>query len=1050
MGDGNATLRFYYPLPVFGQKMARQWPKFREDFQNLAPLVRAAYIDLQPSSMHDPGENDLAGWAIGERDFRNRWRTWYSKTEDMFKIQYNVGTEDVPAWVDAMQIRNSDLRVTITGPGGIAAPTGGFYTDIPRQLAITQNFPLSSEWQFQHNLNTVPLIWDTFRSNNISVVPAKVDVGNPNIAYFYFSSPVEGKAIAVGGQARGNGINFTDGTNIYYNKLQLNANSDDFYFSRNLQGNPVLNLQPIDISNIDTSLFVRTDGVNPFIANQSMGGNKLTNVGTPTAGGDAANKTYVDAAKLDVTDSFGSVLFTDATKLTFEGASFYLRADSSGQPTVNFRGTAGGSGGTFGSGVKSQDFTAAVEWQFHHNLGVTGVVWGSYDDQGDAIIPDKVSTHNTNIAYFYFTTPVAGRAVVIGGPTVGVNVSDTVETFQAATTVKFNPDSFYLTSDSSGNPMVNFSGTAGGGGGGLNNVVEDLTPQLGGNLDVNFFEIRGTDSATVADGGDVQISGGDSSGGGRGGSVNLTGGNGASTGSINLNGSNLNVSVTSMNLTGDNITFSATNPIDAGTQQIANLVDPSNPQDAATKAYVDAQSGGGGGGGGFYGIVWSDGVNTKRTDRLSFSNSDFYLDGFKPTLNIKPIFTSKAYVDAGDLATIQATGPGFYGLFVKESRVGATVYRNDTLIFDSGAFYINPTSIGKPMVSIRSNPGISSVSADPAPVLSAALNAGGFQITNVADPTSAQGAATKNYVDINMTSGFYGIFIKESRAGATTYKKDTIIFDSGAFYINPTSIGQPMISVRSNPGIASVVQDTSPVLGGNLNAGGFRITNLGAPTAATDAVRFGDLSPGFYGIFIRETDGNPPTNRNDTITFDSSSFYIQSDSKGKPIISLRSASSGAISGIDSLDGVHAILNKSKVNYNPGGFYLSQTTAGDPMVNLRYDNDIYPIFIELGSIQNVIVDPFAQYSYTIDRADLDCRSGSATGGFYIIPAIQSLGIRVGRGQPIGNMDQLAITTVPKRVLPTTNKTVNPGDAVLFTVFGNSTAKHIRVSLVTKKP
>lgn len=40
---------------------------------------------------------------------------------------------------------------------------------------------------------------------------------------------------------------------------------------------------------------IRTTGANAFAADQSMGGNKLTNVATPTAAGDAANKAYVDS-----------------------------------------------------------------------------------------------------------------------------------------------------------------------------------------------------------------------------------------------------------------------------------------------------------------------------------------------------------------------------------------------------------------------------------------------------------------------------------------------------------------------------------------------------------------------------------------------------------------------------------------------------------------------------------------------------------------------------------------------------------------------------------
>jgi hypothetical protein len=43
-------------------------------------------------------------------------------------------------------------------------------------------------------------------------------------------------------------------------------------------------------------LFIRADGAVSFAANQSMGGNKLTDVATPTDAGDAANKDYVDLA----------------------------------------------------------------------------------------------------------------------------------------------------------------------------------------------------------------------------------------------------------------------------------------------------------------------------------------------------------------------------------------------------------------------------------------------------------------------------------------------------------------------------------------------------------------------------------------------------------------------------------------------------------------------------------------------------------------------------------------------------------------------------------
>jgi hypothetical protein len=64
--------------------------------------------------------------------------------------------------------------------------------------------------------------------------------------------------------------------------------------------------------------FVRTDGVNTFSANQSLGGFKLTNVATPTDGTDATNKSYVDARLAGLTWKDATVAATTAN-ITLSG-----------------------------------------------------------------------------------------------------------------------------------------------------------------------------------------------------------------------------------------------------------------------------------------------------------------------------------------------------------------------------------------------------------------------------------------------------------------------------------------------------------------------------------------------------------------------------------------------------------------------------------------------------------------------------------------------------------------------------------------------------------
>lgn len=115
-------LPFYAPLPEFGVPLSRQWDKFRQDFNALAPIVRGAVYDVGSTSQR----TDLTGLSIGELDFRNRHRVYYNKTDNQFEIQYNQGSQNQPSWTTYMKIRDSDGRLIACGPGGFSS-VSGFY-----------------------------------------------------------------------------------------------------------------------------------------------------------------------------------------------------------------------------------------------------------------------------------------------------------------------------------------------------------------------------------------------------------------------------------------------------------------------------------------------------------------------------------------------------------------------------------------------------------------------------------------------------------------------------------------------------------------------------------------------------------------------------------------------------------------------------------------------------------------------------------------------------------------------------------------------------------
>lgn len=119
------TVTFYPSLPLFGIRLTEQWGRFRTNFDSLAPLGRSIFADIAEIA----GNSELAGLSQGELGFRNRYRVFYDKAAEEWKIQYNNATEAEPNFVDYVRIRNSDGRFIVEGTGGLQSASGFYNFD---------------------------------------------------------------------------------------------------------------------------------------------------------------------------------------------------------------------------------------------------------------------------------------------------------------------------------------------------------------------------------------------------------------------------------------------------------------------------------------------------------------------------------------------------------------------------------------------------------------------------------------------------------------------------------------------------------------------------------------------------------------------------------------------------------------------------------------------------------------------------------------------------------------------------------------------------------
>lgn len=168
------------------------------------------------------------------------------------------------------------------------------------------------------------------------------------------------------------------------------------------------------------STFVKANGTVPFTADQSMGGFKLTNLGTPTASGDAATKSYVDSA-VTGGGSYPKILEKVATvssgNITLSGLQTIAGVTLVANDRVLVRGqTTASQNGIYlaasGAWTRATDFDVTGEMK-----AGTQVIVDNGSDYASAIfaLVEDVATVGTDLVSFVLVNPqVLSTTITLG------------------------------------------------------------------------------------------------------------------------------------------------------------------------------------------------------------------------------------------------------------------------------------------------------------------------------------------------------------------------------------------------------------------------------------------------------------------------------------------------------------------------------------------------------------------------------------------------------------------------------------------------------------
>jgi len=280
---------------------------------------------------------------------------------------------------------------------------------------------------------------------------------------------LEGSTIKISGSSSGGG-----GLNNVVEDLtpQLGGNLDLNSYSINGSGNISISGNIIANSGIFTSL--QLNGTTVSVSGHTHTSSNITNFNSSVSG---LLPTIANSGDNRVLTSTGSSVGVNAeSNLTFDGS------------LLNVTGS-----GTFASGINVTNQTANTIASFDSSKNIVSLPTSTYPSFTELSYVKGVtssiqtqlnskasSSHNhTSTDITNFNSAVSGLLTVtniVAGTGISVSSSSGVFTINATST------------------------GGGGGGGGISNIVEDTTPQLGGNLDLNNYSITGNKFQTTSSG----------------------------------------------------------------------------------------------------------------------------------------------------------------------------------------------------------------------------------------------------------------------------------------------------------------------------------------------------------------------------------------------------------------------------------------------------------------------------------------------------------------------------------------------------------------------